>query len=75
MAFTQLDLDKLEKAIASGKKEVRINGRTMVWQNAKDLLSIRRMIKAEVDAATASALGIKKKAPFKTYRFRTTKSW
>lgn len=48
--FTLLDLDALDRAIASGELEITIDGRRTVFRSADDLLKLR--------AAIVSALAI-----------------
>ncbi len=49
MAWTQADLDKIEKAIASGVRRVRFQTREAEYQSVGDMLKARDVIKAELD--------------------------
>ena len=44
MAFTTADLTALDEAIANGTKEVRINGRSKVYQNLDQMIEARKFI-------------------------------
>lgn len=45
MAFTQTDLDRIERAIARGERSVRhSDGRTVEYRNVEDLLKARNEI-------------------------------
>ncbi len=50
MAWTQADLDALEKAIASGAKRVRFQTHEVEYQSTGDMLKVRNEIKADLDA-------------------------
>lgn len=49
MAFTIADLTALDEAIANGTKEVRINGRSKVYQNLDQMLKARDYISGILD--------------------------
>ncbi len=49
MAWTQADLDKIEKAIASGVRRVRFQTHEAEYQSVGDMLKARDVIKAELD--------------------------
>jgi hypothetical protein len=51
MAWTQSDLDKIEKAIATGARRVRFQTHEVEYQSTGDMLRARNAIKAELDAA------------------------
>lgn len=44
MAFTQTDLDNVERAIASGELTVQYNGRTVTHRSIKELMTARDLI-------------------------------
>lgn len=44
MAFTQTDLDNVERAIASGELTVRYNGREVTHRSMSDLMAARDLI-------------------------------
>ncbi len=50
MAWTQSDLDRIEKAIASGARRVRFQTHEVEYQSIGDMLKARDIIKAELDA-------------------------
>ena len=45
MAWTQIDLDAIEEAIASGTLRVEYNDRTIVYRSIDELLKAREAIK------------------------------
>jgi uncharacterized Zn-binding protein involved in type VI secretion len=54
MAWTQADLDALDKAIATGEKQVMIDGKMIVYQGIDDMQRRRQMIAAYVNGSTSS---------------------
>ncbi|NTI92271.1 hypothetical protein G6L78_01365 [Agrobacterium rhizogenes] len=56
MAWTQADLDAINRAIADGAKRVRFQTHEVEYQSMTDLLRARDVIRADVDA-TAPATG------------------
>lgn len=50
MAWTQSDLDRIEKAIATGARRVRFQTHEVEYQSIGDMLRARDVIKAEMDA-------------------------
>jgi hypothetical protein len=48
MAYTQSDLDRLQRAIARGVKTVTYNGETVVYTSLDDMLRAERRIKQEL---------------------------
>lgn len=50
MAWSQTHLDKLEKAIASGAREVRFQGHTTVFHSLDEMLRLRDIMKREVNS-------------------------
>lgn len=51
MAFVRADLEKLERAIASGTLTVRYGDRTITYQSTDALLRARKTVSGEVEAA------------------------
>jgi len=45
MAWTQSDLDALDKAISSGKQTVEYDGRRVVYRSMQDLFVARRLVR------------------------------
>lgn len=56
MAWTQLQLDAIEAAIASGELTVRFGDRTVTYRSMEELLQARAVIKEALatDAGTAT---------------------
>lgn len=50
MAFSQSDLDSLDRAIAAGELEVWIEGRKVRYQSADDMLARRNAMQRVLDA-------------------------
>lgn len=50
MAFSQADLDAINTALASGAKRVRFQTHEVEYQSISEMLRVRDMIKAEVEA-------------------------
>jgi hypothetical protein len=58
MAFTTADLEAVERAIASGSKEVSYRDRRVTYQSLADLLTLRSQMQSELGtAATGSMIG------------------
>lgn len=51
MAWTQDDLDGIEAAIASGARRVRFQTHEVEYQSINEMLRVRDVIKAELDAS------------------------
>ena len=51
MAFQQSDLEKLERAIGSGKLSVWYADRRVQYQSLDDMIKLRDKMRAELDAA------------------------
>ncbi|MCA0275860.1 MAG: hypothetical protein LCH86_07650 [Proteobacteria bacterium] len=51
MAWTQSDLDRIEKAIASGVRKVRFQTHEAEYQSMREMLLARDVIKSEIDEA------------------------
>jgi len=63
MAYTQADLDSLDKAIASGALSLELAGRKITYRSVESLLAARAHVAAELARASASRRG-------SSYRFR-----
>ena len=48
MAFTKTDLDALEAAIASGNRDVQLDGKRVVYRNLQEMLQIRDIMRREL---------------------------
>lgn len=48
MAWTQSDLDAIEKAIATGARRVRYQTHEVEYQSIGDMLKVRQIIKDEL---------------------------
>lgn len=57
MAWTQTDLDKLDRAIAKGQLKVRFADRQVEYQTTDDLLKARAAISAELSAQSSGRSG------------------
>jgi hypothetical protein len=68
MAFTQTDLDSLDRAIAGGELEVRLEGRQVKYRSTAELLQARSFIQQQVAAGASAATG--RRASF-AYTFTT----
>lgn len=55
MAWTQDDIDKLDKAISKGTLTVAYRDRTLTYRSLDEMLRIRTLIKAEVASSNSSA--------------------
>ncbi|MGI9192360.1 MAG: phage head-tail joining protein [Chitinophagaceae bacterium] len=55
MAYTHIQLQTVEDAIASGTLRVEIDGRVVVYQSLDALMKLRDQIKAELGVTTPSA--------------------
>ena len=65
MAWTQAELDALNRAYAAGTLRVTSDGRTVEYGNAADLLSRVRIIESEMAQITGSPLPV---AGFASFR-------
>lgn len=54
MAFTTADIEKLERAIATGTLSVRYTDRTVTYQSTKDMIAALKLMRGEVDAAAGT---------------------
>ncbi len=53
MAFTQADIDTLDRAIASGTLKVKYDWGEVEYRSLEDLQQARRMISAELNQGTS----------------------
>jgi len=67
MAWTQTDLDNIEKAMASGQRKVRLGQREVEYHSIEQMIKARDFIKADVAKTTAVV-----RRP-SAYRSRTSK--
>lgn len=68
MAFTQADLDAINRVIAAGELTVRFaDGKMITYRSTDDLMRARSTIKGELEAA-ANAGTAPPRATFMTYR-------
>lgn len=52
MAWSQTDLDKIDAALANNVRKVTFaDGRTVEYQNADQMLAVRKAVKAELAAS------------------------
>lgn len=56
MAFTQTDLDAIERAIASGELSFTSNGRAVSYRSVSELLRARDTIRADLQKAAAPSV-------------------
>lgn len=70
MAYTNADLEKLDKAIAGGVLEWQHEGRRVRYQSMNDMLKARNHVAAQIAAAAATAqqAGATRKFRFTTAR-------
>lgn len=54
MAFTQADLDAIDRTIAAGVLTVRTHDRLVTYQSREELMATRAAIVAELTAQSAS---------------------
>jgi hypothetical protein len=52
MAYTQADLDALNKAIATGVTEVEYRDRKVRYRSLEEMLRLRDLMKAEISPAS-----------------------
>lgn len=57
MAFTQTDLDAINKAIASGVLEVEFDDEKIKYNSISELLKAKNIIKSELDASANETSG------------------
>lgn len=57
MAFTQTDLDAIERAIASGELTVRTEDRSVTYRSMDELMQARDAVRAALAEAANTARG------------------
>lgn len=72
MAFTQSDLDRINAAIASGKRSVQLNGRRIEYQSLSDMLKAKAAIEQELNAGLEESTGVNRP---RGYRAKTSKGY
>lgn len=60
MAWTQADLDALNKAVASGALSVRYVDRTVQYRSLEEVLAIRRMMLDELGLPNVTGSSVRK---------------
>lgn len=55
MAYTQKDIDAVERAIATGTLRVTINGKTIEYRSQDDLLRLRDLMRREAGQLPATS--------------------
>lgn len=53
--FTQIDLDNLNSALASGKRRVRLGQREIEYHSVEQMLKAKEAIQEELNRTTATA--------------------
>lgn len=56
MAWTQSDLEQIEKAIATGARRVRYQTHEVEYQSLGDMIRVRNMIKSELSEIAGGVL-------------------
>ena len=51
MAFTTTDLDRIERAIATGELTVTVDGETVTYRSVSDLTKARDMIRGALESS------------------------
>lgn len=60
MAVTQLDIDALNTAIASGEKQVVLDGQSVTYRSISDLIDARNDLQEQMNRAAAVASGVRR---------------
>lgn len=55
MAYTQTDLDRIDRAIASGTLSVELDGQKITYRSMDELLKARGLIASVVNAGSVSS--------------------
>lgn len=55
MAYTLANLQAVEAAISTGATRVEMDGRMVIYQNLKDLITLRDLMRAELGVGTPSS--------------------
>ena len=63
MAFTQADLDKLDRAIVDGRgaRSITFSDQSVTFHTVDDMLRLRSLIKRDVDSAPTHRLAVTSK--------------
>ncbi|MBY4866773.1 hypothetical protein K6W76_09660 [Burkholderia anthina] len=67
MAFTQQNLDAIEKAIASGTLTVEYNGKRITYQSTADLMRVRNMIKLDLENRSGAGVSRSSVGTYRRY--------
>mgnify|MGYP000205614373 CR=1 FL=1 len=70
MAWTQANIDTLKAAIATGKRKVQLNGRSVEYQSIPEMLTALDAMQRDFNAQSAAISGIRRPTGF---RARTSK--
>lgn len=73
MAYTIDDLEAIKKAIATGQKRVRLNGRELEYQSISQMLAAKQAIEIELNANAAIDDPTKRRP--RGYRTKMSKGW
>lgn len=65
MAFTQIDLDNIERAIAKGRRRVQVNGKIIEYQTLSEMLRARDDIQKAVIDDTLKAAGKRRRTSYR----------
>lgn len=60
MAFTQSDLDAVNRAVSSGELKIEVQGRLVVYRSMDDLIKARDIIKAELAATELATTAVRR---------------
>ena len=60
MAFTQTDIDKLDRAIADGRgaRQISFADQTIIFHSVADMLKLRSLMKRQVDSTLTHRLAV-----------------
>lgn len=56
MAYTQSDLDKLKKAIATGASRVKFQGHETEFRSLDEMLKLQSLMEAEIDNTSGDSV-------------------
>ncbi|MDP2262671.1 MAG: hypothetical protein Q8K24_05880 [Hydrogenophaga sp.] len=57
MAVSQEDIDALDRALASGEKQVVLDGQSITYRSVDEIIRARRDLQDRLNAAVAASLG------------------
>lgn len=60
MAVTQTDIDALNTAIASGEKQVILDGQSVTYRSINDLITARNDLQEQLNREAAAAAGTRR---------------